>query len=48
MISGVLQDIGEGEFGQPSIHVGVEDAVLDLLERRTDADTVERVGTLAS
>ncbi len=47
-VSGVLPDLGEGEFGQPAIHVGVEDAVLDLLERKTDADGVERVGSLAS
>ena len=47
-VSGVLPDLGEGEFGQPAIHVGVEDVVLDLLERKTDTDGVERVGSLAS
>ncbi len=47
-ISGVLNDLGEGEFGQPAIHVGVEEAVLDLLERNSDSDGVEKVGSLAS
>ena len=48
-ISGVLSQLGDIDaVGIPSIHVKVEDAVLDLLERRTDSDDVEKVTVLAS
>ena len=48
-ISGVLTSLGdEAEFGEPSIHGTVEEAVVDLLENRTSSDAVERVAALAS
>ncbi len=47
-IAGALTEIGEAGDEQLSIHAGVEAAVLDLLERNTASDAVERVSELAS
>jgi DNA topoisomerase I len=46
-ISGVLQQLGDTEADEPSIHAHVESAVLDLLENRTSADEVEKTSELA-
>ena len=46
-ISGVLTDLGDTDADEPSIHSHVEEAVLDLLEKRTSSDDVEKVGELA-
>ncbi len=47
-IAGALSEIGEAGDEQLAIHAGVEEAVLDLLERNTASDAVERVTELAS
>ena len=48
VISGVLSDLGDVEADEPSIQVHAEAAVLDLLNKQTDSDAVERVTSLAS
>jgi DNA topoisomerase IB len=43
-ISGVLDSLGDvAAFGEPSTQGAVEDAVIDLLEDRTDSDAVEKI-----
>jgi DNA topoisomerase IB len=43
-ISGVLDSLGDvAAFGEPSTQGAVEEAVLDLLEDRTDSDAVEKI-----
>ena len=48
VISGVLEHLGDVEADEPSIQVHAEAAVLDLLNRDTDSEAVERVTSLAS
>ena len=48
VISGVLEDLGDVEADEPSIQVHAEAAVLDLLNRDTDSEAIERVTSLAS
>jgi DNA topoisomerase I len=47
IISGVLTALGDTEADEPSIQVHAEAAVLDLLEKRTASEDIEKVGELA-
>ena len=47
IISGVLTELGDTEADELSIQTHVEEAVLDLLEKRTKSDDVEKVEELA-
>ncbi len=42
-IGGVLDELGEGAFGQPAMRGAIEDAVVDLLERDLDSPAVEKI-----
>jgi hypothetical protein len=43
-IAGALGDIGDvTEFGQPSTHGPVEEAVLDLIEERRESPALEHI-----
>jgi DNA topoisomerase IB len=43
-ISGALDDLGEGvTFGEPSFQGAIEEAVLDLIEERTESAAVEKI-----
>ena len=48
VITGVLQDLGDTDANEPSIHAHVEAVVLDLLENPRDSDEVEKVAELAA
>jgi DNA topoisomerase IB len=42
-IGGVLDELGEGAFGQPAMRGAIEDAVVDLLERDLSSPGVEKL-----